>query len=66
MNEKDQVLKPCPFCGGKPYISTRPCYYGETISAAIVCKGCGASSDHEKTETKAIIAWNTRFNNDGE
>ena len=53
-------LKPCPFCGGKPFISARLPYFGETPTVAVVCEKCNAASKHYVKEEKAIEAWNRR------
>lgn len=53
-------LKPCPFCGGKPFISARLPYFGETLTVAVVCENCNAASKHKIKEEEAIEAWNRR------
>jgi len=53
-------LLPCPFCGGKPFVSARLPYFGETVTVAVVCEDCNASSKHKIKEEDAIKAWNTR------
>lgn len=53
-------LKPCPFCGGKAFVSAKLPYFGETLTLAVVCEKCNASSKHKTTEEKAIEAWNRR------
>ena len=50
-------LKPCPFCGGKAFVSARLPYFGETFTVAVVCEDCNASSKHK------IKAWNRRTDN---
>lgn len=58
MNNKDNELKPCPFCGSKPKPywddDTTQSYYNERYN--IVC--CCIISRVFKQE--AIDAWNTR------
>ena len=53
-------LKPCPFCGGKPFVSARLPYFGETPTVAVVCGDCNAASKHKIKEEEAIKAWNRR------
>jgi Lar family restriction alleviation protein len=53
-------LKPCPFCGGKPFVSARLPYFGETLTVAVVCEDCNAASKHKVNEEDAIEAWNRR------
>ena len=51
-------LKPCPFCGGEPFI-----YFSGSSSngsfAEIICKSCKCQTDR-LPESKAIEAWNRR------
>ena len=71
----DEVLKPCPFCGGRPYLEAnhRAFINGETTRVAFVrCRSCNARSgrfelrDFGRTSIsteanqKAIEAWNRR------
>lgn len=71
MNE----LKPCPFCGGKPYLEThhRAFIKAKTTRVAFVrCRECeartqrfeltdfGRTSHSEEANKKAIEAWNRR------
>ena len=71
MNE----LKPCPFCGGKPYLEThhRAFIKAKTTRVAFVrCRECesrtqrfeltdiGRTSYSEEANKKAIEAWNRR------
>lgn len=58
-------LKPCPFCGGKPFVSAKLPFFGETPTVAVVCGDCNASSKHKRAEDEAIEAWNRRMK-DGE
>ena len=55
-------LKPCPFCGGKPFVSHRFPLFGEEATIAVVCEECNASTQRKRTEQKAINAWNRRVN----
>jgi Lar family restriction alleviation protein len=56
-------LKPCPFCGGKAYISNEDCYGYEHDDFIVNCDECnlqfGFASQFE-TEEDAVKAWNTR------
>lgn len=51
-------LKPCPFCGGRAYLSERMNggYYVECESIG----GCLAESGNYDTEEQAVEAWNRR------
>ena len=68
-------LKPCPFCGGKPYLETRHRAFinAKTTRVAFVrCTECeartqrvpltdfGCTSYSFKANEKAIEAWNRR------
>ena len=53
-------LMPCPFCGGKPFLSARLPYFGEQWTVAVVCEDCNASSKHKVKDEDAIEAWNRR------
>lgn len=53
-------LLPCPFCGGKAFVSARLPYFCEPATVAVVCEDCNASSKHKIKEEDAIKAWNTR------
>lgn len=73
MTQKDDVeLKPCPFCGGNPEITTRDVeqqgdsWYGGKTATFVLCD-CGAclfdGHFHEgfyDAETRAFAAWNKR------
>lgn len=71
----DEVLKQCPFCGGKPYLETnhRAFIKGETAKVAYVrCRNCNARTERfelrdfgrtsfsKDANEKAIEAWNRR------
>jgi Lar family restriction alleviation protein len=48
-------LKPCPFCGGKPYLANV-----EMVGCAyVVCTDCRTQSD-DMSKDRAIEQWNTR------
>ena len=68
-------LKPCPFCGGKPYLETnhRAFIKAKTTKVAFVrCRNCeartqrfeleafGCTSRSSAANEKAIEAWNRR------
>lgn len=56
-------LKSCPFCGGKPFITTYNYIIdkkGTIFTFAVECNGCHAVSIESKTEEEAIKAWNRR------
>lgn len=53
-------LLPCPFCGGKAFVSAKLPYFGETVTMAVVCEDCNASSKHKRNEEEAIKSWNKR------
>jgi len=50
-----QVLKPCPFCGGK---SDTHCTAGDYPDWFVECEGCGATVD--VTGPQAVEFWNRR------
>ena len=62
--EKQIELKPCPFCGGKAFVSAKLPYFGEELTLAVVCEQCNASSKHRRTKEKAIEDWNRRADNE--
>ena len=51
-------LKPCPFCGGTPYIQSRPTAR-KTKIYSVKCK-CGAMHKFKDRRHKAIEVWNRR------
>lgn len=68
---KKEQLKPCPFCGGKPYVTTiketvRHGVY--VITSFVSCPQCTANGPgkdnwdfpNEDREQLAIDAWNKR------
>lgn len=73
---ENQRLKPCPFCGGRPFLekSMRCFINGKTDKAALVrCLDCGArasrvrlsdygkSSHSKEAEEEAANMWNNRI-----
>ena len=51
-------LKPCPFCGGKPYIQRSPCAQ-KKCNYAIKCH-CGVLTHFYDRLYKATQIWNRR------
>jgi Lar family restriction alleviation protein len=49
------LLKPCPFCGGDPYLSSR----GDD-QWAVYCLRCYAMVDSD-SRTDVVWKWNTRY-----
>ena len=50
-----QKLKPCPFCGGKPYLAN----VAMVGCAYVVCTDCRMQSE-DGTMNRVTTAWNTR------
>lgn len=50
-------LKPCPFCGGKPFIHQIQTYENKFW---ISCQSCQTQSIERNNEISVISAWNTR------
>jgi len=63
MNNIDNELKPCPFCGGKGKLNDEK----GRIYSFVKCTNCGAEtglisvSAEYCSDEKAIKTWNTRF-----
>ena len=55
-------LKPCPFCGSKPYIRSHPVAQKQK-QWAVQCQ-CGARFFFVNRRYKAIEAWNRRVDNE--
>ena len=54
---ESDLLEPCPFCGGKPYIQTHE--LGDTCSEArVVCPRCHVATRRE------YQSWRVRFGDD--
>lgn len=63
-------LKPCPFCGGKPYLFSedRPSESGGVTRGVVRCTVCAARVEYvmdgilqfQTAERKAAEAWNRR------
>lgn len=61
-------LKPCPFCGGKPFIDKDKCFDGTFVyQISCVNRECDVSikTKWRATKKEAIEAWNRRENNNG-
>ena len=59
-----EMLKPCPFCGGKAELHKTTC----TTSAPgvfVMCGQCLTLSNNFHTEEKAVLMWNRRVKNEG-
>jgi Lar family restriction alleviation protein len=63
----DNVLLPCPFCGGKPEILFIGNNHTRSRKVTIKCKTCrikrtdaGLRFDHEWVARNAIKTWNKR------
>lgn len=63
-------LKPCPFCGGEysfiddiDYSLNEdiPEHLRDGVCFTVVCYDCNARGCEENTESKAILAWNSRI-----
>jgi len=58
-----RVLKPCPFCGGKPKLITRQCME-DCVDSYVECTRCDARTagceDAYGDPTYAANEWNTR------
>ena len=39
------LLKPCPFCGGEPYVQIHDLSYG--VETRVVCRKCHVSTSHD-------------------
>lgn len=52
---KDE-LKPCPFCGGKPYIFEDD----KSVKRWVSCTDCEADGPHDQIATDVIKSWNRR------
>ena len=56
------VLKPCPFCGGQPYIVSWRDEKERKNPTSIKCVKCGAKTDVYDRIKDAKSAWNRRAN----
>ncbi|WP_196600087.1 Lar family restriction alleviation protein [Pectinatus frisingensis] len=52
-----EKLKPCPFCGSRPFIEDDSCY---NASWHIFCPNCGCSQKWNQDIETAIENWNMR------
>ena len=61
---KDHELKPCPFCGGKAFISTDPeavrDTQGRLWAFTVVCERCCATSGLGYSKEQISEHWNRR------
>ena len=53
-------LKPCPFCGGQPYIVSWRDEKERKNPTSIKCEECGAKTDIYDRIKDAKSAWNRR------
>ncbi len=55
----EESLKPCPFCGGEPYLES---YGPGGFSGSVYCstEGCAADGYNASSEKEAIDRWNRR------
>ena len=55
-------LKPCPFCGGEPYVFCDNRLYNQDLRG-VTCSACGVVMVvyNIKKEEIAIQKWNTRY-----
>ena len=55
-------LKPCPFCGGKAFLSEYlySCEPGRCTTQFVEFNGCHTTTYEYNTEEEAIEAWNRR------
>ena len=61
----NNVLKPCPFCGGEADVIEHR-FYGLDSSYGLRCEKCKAETyQFYESEEKAIEAWNRRAGEDG-
>ena len=55
-----EELKPCPFCGGRPYIVSWRDEKERKNPTSIKCEECGAKTDVYDRIKDAKSAWNRR------
>ena len=54
-------VKPCPFCGQQPHItSTKPYKHTTPLRWGMVCRGCAICLGWSETAAEAVERWNTR------
>jgi Lar family restriction alleviation protein len=55
-------LKPCPFCGSKPYLYRNDPYMDDRRHNRVHCKNCGVDGPHDEwfKLNGVIKAWNSR------
>ena len=54
------MIKPCPFCGGEPHLTTLGSSEGYDHGGAIHCTNCAVETPLGDTSQEAIDAWNSR------
>jgi len=61
-------LRPCPFCGAKPYLYENDPYMDDRRHNRVHCENCGVDGPHDAwyTVDGIIKAWNTRAGEDDE
>ena len=60
-----EELKPCPFCGGRAKINSRPTsLYCEGRAYQVQCTFCGATIPEFWNQESVIKAWNRRESED--
>ena len=52
-------LKPCPFCGGEPYIKQ----YKDFYLYKVICENCYIETGGWREKRNAVKAWNRRHSN---
>ena len=61
----NNVLKPCPFCGGEAKIM-KHLFNNQSTSYGVKCKRCLAETfQFFKSREKAVEAWNRRAGEEG-
>ncbi len=58
MTELKPELKPCPFCGGTAVYAEDD---NKLFPYRVVCQKCRIGTQFEANLSKAIEAWNTRY-----
>jgi Lar family restriction alleviation protein len=58
---KEQMLKGCPFCGGKKCLELDNVGYDIHPNYAVCCDNCETTGPIKPTKIQAIRAWNNRL-----